>query len=523
MNLIQAIGQLWKLGLVLFFIMFVLMFRKQLATFLGRMTKLEVRRGNAELSIQAEENAVDASTSGNIAVGQQAIVRETAATLEAVSIGRQENSTDGDELLDEFLKAGTETRDESLIDELYERLIKTEVDKVKLMNYRRLYLTFKFYLGDTTAVTSLQELAVEAINTITHPKVLYSLGLCYRSSSLHEKAIEIMTVALTECTDESFRVPLTVELSDTLFSIGKKEDAYALLIDEVAKPVDANLKFALFTALATLYKQASEYELQALALERALESKPNDTDVLFEVAYAYGQQGSNFMSLLHYLNLLNYKPDSWAARNNLGVAYSSLNMNIAANAEFAASMQLGNTLAASNLAERYLTAGFLEDARRIINEALSQSNVDSNVGRVLDDISKTDSNMDSKRQETLQTAGEQHAFFKKYAFEYFDSRPSPFHFAGTWRMSDHTEVHIENEGSQVVAEWQTGDKFRRFQGQLHNNAVRLSLFSGKTGENGKTQFRSDGKGYAYLTATGKELIIMRVDDGIHTQEVWTRL
>jgi tetratricopeptide (TPR) repeat protein len=109
--------------------------------------------------------------------------------------------------------------------------------------------------------------------------------------------------------------------------------------------------------------------LYIAAVERLLQLDPTDNDRRFNLAYKYSNMGMNETALLHYRAIPNPARTAMAW-NNLGVERAILKLPVRAVAAYRKSEELGETLAMSNLAEKLMRAGFLPEARKLLDSAL---------------------------------------------------------------------------------------------------------------------------------------------------------
>src|SRR3546814_18822125 len=89
----------------------------------------------------------------------------------------------------------------------------------------------------------------------------------------------------------------------------------------------------------------------------------------------------NDMALFHYHSVPPEARD-YGTWNNLGVAYENQKLPIKAIYSYKESKKLGNTLAMSNLAYRFLHAGFLDEAKSVCEEAAKVPDHHQNVDKI---------------------------------------------------------------------------------------------------------------------------------------------
>ena len=123
-------------------------------------------------------------------------------------------------------------------------------------------------------------------------------------------------------------------------------------------------------------------ELQASAMERRASIRPDDIDNRFNLAFKYSELKYNDISLHHYLQIPVGKRNSitW---NNLGVAYQNFSAPSKSVEAYRRSAESGETLAMSNIAYKFMGAGFLNEAKSQIQEALKHSDHHRNIGEAM--------------------------------------------------------------------------------------------------------------------------------------------
>jgi tetratricopeptide (TPR) repeat protein len=121
-------------------------------------------------------------------------------------------------------------------------------------------------------------------------------------------------------------------------------------------------------------------------LERLLELEPADSANRFTLAYHYDEKlGANALSLYHYL-LIPHEERHTSTWNNLGVVQDKLELSAKAVTSYQKAADLGETLAMSNLAYKYLREGFLAEAKAQCDRALATDEPHKNVNAALGQI-----------------------------------------------------------------------------------------------------------------------------------------
>ncbi len=126
-------------------------------------------------------------------------------------------------------------------------------------------------------------------------------------------------------------------------------------------------------------EEVGDWLHRAVSLESAVAITPNDTTLRFRMAHAFAQAGVNDVALLHYRATLRADESDADAQNNIGVAYENLDMPIQATNYFRSAAENGNTLEHANIANRFLNAGFVDEARALLDAASAFENPHQNL------------------------------------------------------------------------------------------------------------------------------------------------
>lgn len=182
------------------------------------------------------------------------------------------------------------------------------------------------------------------------------------------------------------------------------------------------------------------------ALERLLQLDPTNHDRRFRLAFKYSNMELNQLSTLHYLSI------PTAARtamtwNNLGVARSSLQLPTKAMTAFRKSEELGETLAMSNIADRFIDSGLLSEANEILERALSKENPDRRVASVLNRANEVRAYEEEKETESLEKAKPLSHFYREFGRALV--RRASGNLASIW-VGPSCELEFRRNGDQVT-------------------------------------------------------------------------
>jgi Flp pilus assembly protein TadD len=396
-----------------------------------------------------------------------------------------------------------------------------EQDPVTKLRYEALYAFCRYGEGDTSALGELQQLAEkEGVAPMAYPL----LAQCYENAGDFKHAASTYELAAQHADSEQDRAQLVVHAATCLFRDGKQQDAYTMVMKEVSELTAPEALSRLYEGLASLYELAKDPELRAFALEKALEFKPNDMTVRFRAAYSYGEKNLMPLALLHYKTLVRFDPDEPGSLNNLGVAYARLGMPIRAVESYQAAAGAKETLAAANLAEAYITAGFKREALEVIDQARKQEKVHARVGAAIEVISEADEAEADSEASYLEAAREQQRFLQSFAAAYFAKEVVAPGFAGSWTFADGAEAMITQTENEIEANWKRDNVKYKLTGQVNNRGARATMYKMEYGPlSGKElRFIEDKTGYVYLSPDDQELLIMTIKGHEHSFEKLTR-
>ncbi len=275
-------------------------------------------------------------------------------------------------------------------------------------------------VGDASAFQKLETIVNE---NDTNPELIKQLALRYKQMGEFEKAKEKFLHAEKhyDINDEAQResaVDCYIQASSCLAGGNDYSSATHMLKQILAKPELEGQKAKILSAMAYMAKDEDLLEDFLCYAEASLSADPLDTDLRFNAAYAYSNMGYEKLALLHYKKLIGITT-SPIALNNLGVCYGNLKLNGKSIASYLRSAEEKETVAMANLAYNYLDAGFVNDARELIDGAnkLSTEGIQVNprvgsASRKLQDLQEQE---DKTEKRLLKEARQEREFRLQYS------------------------------------------------------------------------------------------------------------
>ena len=195
-------------------------------------------------------------------------------------------------------------------------------------------------------------------------------------------------------------------------------------------------------------------------MEAYLDTKPYDHTARFKCAYEYGQLGEIDLGIHHYAIYLTHNPNSAEVMNNLGAAYDRKDLPINSVEMFRKAYERGHTLAGANVASRYIIAGMIGEARKVLNDIISSSHpkpYHDNVAVHLGDIVRRN----KAETEMLEKAHKHSSIVSHCNVQAIKSLVdgSGLSWSGKWEFD---EGEFDHDGHQLVIEISqpTGGKFK---------------------------------------------------------------
>jgi tetratricopeptide (TPR) repeat protein len=187
----------------------------------------------------------------------------------------------------------------------------------------------------------------------------------------------------------------------------------ATLVDSVRQTTAAapSEQLALLRALLTIAELAKDEAASIVIMERLVELKPDDNDIRFNLAFKHSENGNNELALHHYLRIgpSDRESGTW---NNLGVAFDQFGLDVSAVNAYRQAAAMDSAIAMANLGNKFLSAGFLEDARSECDKALRHDSTLRNVGDLISKISEKPEQEEVKQQEVLSEAKLKMEFYR---------------------------------------------------------------------------------------------------------------
>ena len=259
----------------------------------------------------------------------------------------------------------------------------------------------------------------------------HSIAQLLVEKDLPDRALAEYKMAEQLAEDDSQLVRTLAGRARALSELGRTDEALGELSNGLTHINDAVLRKDMYLAIADLYEEKDDWLKRALALSKAVELAPTDSNLRFRVGYAYSQSDYEDLALLHYTATVGMDNEDSAARNNAGVAYERLNMPIHSIRRYREAADRKNSLADANLATRLMSAGFADEAKEILTKAAAEDDPHPNVAHHISHLSELEEAERKTKKATIARAHTKDDFFRSYADALLVSSPRP-ELAGAW-------------------------------------------------------------------------------------------
>lgn len=173
-------------------------------------------------------------------------------------------------------------------------------------------------------------------------------------------------------------------------------------------------------------------------LERMVELNPADTETRFALAFKYSELEMDRLAAFHYSKIPSFGR-SGVAWNNLGVSLDRLGLSISSVAAYREAEGKGESLAMSNIAMKLIEAGFLPEAKEILNKALVVENHHKNVDSGLASAKGAAESEEEKETKIFESAKSVSGFYR--AFGHAFVKPLGNRVSGRWNIpSGHVDL-----------------------------------------------------------------------------------
>ena len=327
------------------------------------------------------------------------------------------------------------------------------------------------------------------------------LGFGHSKFGHFKNSIKYFELAIENCEDEIEIVEVLRNISNAFLELDNKDEAINTFSLRGIPFLSSNEAiFKLYVYVAEYFKKINDTFLCALSLQKALSYNPNDTDIIFELGLNYSKLNLDTLSYHNYSRL-----NSSVSYNNIGVALGNFGIEGIGNDYFRNSFNKDETLAASNLANQYIGAGFYKEARELLESAFKKEVVNDRVYQSMHTL-KNKEKEENEHFEKLVLIGKKHdLFIKKYSDIIFENKLSLLNIEGEWKISDNEIIILKKVDNELIAEWGNFIKQFRLKFDKFDSAYKIEYAEKETSS---SYWSSSLNGYGYYEEKDKSLNIL---------------
>ncbi len=303
---------------------------------------------------------------------------------------------------------------------IFDEEAKAKLDEDDRIWLRALILRVSHSLGDGSAFGKLEKLAQEKKDK---PTVIKQLAHRYKEIGEFKKAKEQFLLAADKYapSDTDKKEGLIDAYIQAAWCLAYDDDlnaAFTMLRKLLSNPDFQESKAQIFEAMARISKDKGNIENFLVYAEAALDREPVNTQLRFDMAYAYSDNNNEKLALLHYKKLTD-TIKSGSGLNNMGVSYGRLDLKGKSLRSYFNASEEKQTISMGNLAHTYVDAGFVDDAQNQIDKANKLSNegiqVNPRVGNAQHRITTLLAEEKKKEEEILIDARKESQYRVKYS------------------------------------------------------------------------------------------------------------
>jgi len=408
-------------------------------------------------------------------------------------------------------------------EEAFNTLQASEQDPARRVHYEAIYLSHRYHLSDSSALGKLEQLAHD--NPAQRVTVLFALASCYLDAKDVNSAKATYERAFEAATTEESKSRAASHIAACDRQLNQTERGLALLTSMLGETTTNTARSHLFEEIASSEEARGNKTMKALALDKVAQYKPENVDARFSAAYAQSEADLHRLALLSYDVLLNFDPKHYIALNNRGVQLMEMKIPFRAVSSYRKSAEGKETLAMANIASLYLKAGFEQEAKTILEDAMKEEEPHGNVAHTIASIAERRQKEEDKYRDVLEGAEREQRFLRVFTDAHYLPCDIPEPFQGQWVDSDGTAIQFAQTADSIAATWENKSIKRTLTGRAHNRAARVAIMRESTQVRStllSALTHSKTEGYAYLTPDGLALEIMTLADDSSDFLVFTR-
>lgn len=451
-DVLAILGFLFEHFWELFALIFIIVFRKGLASILGRLEK-----GTFKI-LGWGEGGFQATPVPQAPEARPEVTQKSEPPSEPKSIELESKEAITEKVIEEGdltyrIYEAVVAKDLERADELYDEQMRRLDDPDKRYAERAFYLYMLISMGNKR--DELPNLAAFHATAANDNQLLASTSFLAGAFGIvkdNDNEEKVWREAIAKVGDEQAKTKFIAGLAAFYDREGLTDQGVDLLLDRLAVVTDRDQRALLYASLGALLKESHPAD-SAIALEKAVELSPGDEEKLFEAAYRQTSQKLELLGVANYQSLLAMNPRHSVGLNNLAVCAADLKVPGKKIELYKRAVALDLSLAMANLANQKTDAGMFDEAQEILDVARKQEHPHENVGGALSHLDQT-RKADNERWEAIsKNAVELQRKVRRFGTALFERPTAGKPWAGTWYTSEGDEVLARESPTYVFADW----------------------------------------------------------------------
>ncbi|MDP1677844.1 MAG: hypothetical protein Q8L88_13385 [Bacteroidota bacterium] len=261
-----------------------------------------------------------------------------------------------------------------------------------------------FYRSLNKIGTGLADLRDLAERNPTNYNANHFLSLAYEHLEEYKLANKFLFKSIDLVSDKEEKLSLNIKSASLLVKDGDfngARNAVKKILNTLPSDIKQSNELLILNTLIEIEKSAKNIVDFLAYGESVLKINPEEDALRFSMAYQYAEQKNHGLAIYHY-KFLTQRRNSDGDWNNLGVSYSNLNLNGKAVNAYQESEKLNGTLAMSNIAYKYLHAGFFKEADSLCKKAITVKDYNQNINNCLVKLNESSEDEEKRETELLQ-------------------------------------------------------------------------------------------------------------------------
>jgi Tfp pilus assembly protein PilF len=450
-DVITAIGQQWPFILVVFLIIVAVVYRKYFKSLLDNTTNVQLKYGDKEVNVTKEKESLTKKLEDD-----NTDVLATQPTNEKLSKIESEDKSDNESEEASYSvlnKVVVADRDYNRAESIYKELLKNEESDLERKKLYYYYHGLRLISGQTEAEQDIRNAIKEETNREYVAEGYIMLGHAYQTIDAQKTAIREFQRALQLDISTEKTVQAISSIARARIELEEYDGAISIINDYYDRVNADEDRIELIKLYSQALGEINDKFDSSVLLGYIVGLQPANASAIFDAAYQFAEEKFNLQAMILYQKLLSIQSDYHGVNNNLGLLFAELDLPIKSIDSLKRATNHGNSLAASNLANKYIDAGMTEEAKNALEKALTFEVVNSNVHHSLARIRRETDTEERNLKGKIKKAQRDLYLFDEYARSLLIKLNKDKILATEWKIKETGEVvrvSINNDNINLI-------------------------------------------------------------------------